>query len=96
MQAGQLPAAGAFFSIEPAGWIVTALKTAEDSPRVVLRGYNATGQSLDLQVQTALPFRQAALLRLDETEVEPLEGSPLRLAVKPRQIVTLGFSPAAD
>lgn len=96
LHGGQLPATGAFFSIEPAGWIVTALKTAEDSPRVVLRGYNATGQSLDLQVQTALPFRQAALLRLDETEVEPLEGSPLRLAVKPRQIVTLGFSPAAD
>jgi alpha-mannosidase len=55
--AGRLPSEHSFVSVEPATAIITALKTAYDSPsNVVLRVYQADGFSTKVRISTALPL----------------------------------------
>ncbi|MEW6568754.1 MAG: glycoside hydrolase family 38 C-terminal domain-containing protein [Chloroflexota bacterium] len=89
---GKLPGETSFLRWQCEGMLLSAVKLAEDSQDVILRGVNLSDRALDLRLETRLPLVGAWVARLDETPLEPLpvEGpGRLRLRARPHEIVTL-------
>lgn len=86
------PSATAFFCLEPANLVLTALKKSEDDDRLVLRFYEAEGFETPARIRFASPIKRAwraNLIEDDESPLEPLADGSLQIAVKPWEIVTL-------
>ncbi len=92
--AGPRPAAGTLLRVEPAGFVLSAVKAAADGGGLVVRGYNVTGEPLQVTVAPARRYARAARVRLDEQEEEALplaaDGS-VALPARGHEIVTVGF-----
>ncbi|MFA5676675.1 MAG: glycosyl hydrolase-related protein, partial [Christensenellales bacterium] len=70
---GQLPSTGSYFTVSPAEKVMlSGLKLAENGEGVVLRVWNCTDKELDLKLDTIMPVKGAARLRMDETFIENL------------------------
>ena len=91
---GTLPPAASFLRAEPAAFILSAVKPAENGPGLVVRGYNVTGDPLCVTLAPRGPFARAARVRLDEEELEALplaaDGS-VTLEARGHEIVTVKF-----
>jgi len=70
---GTLPARHSFLGIDNDGFIVTALKKAEDGDALVLRGYNPTDKALELTVTLPPAANSASLVTLEEMPVRELK-----------------------
>ena len=75
----------------PDNFIVETVKQAEDGRGVIVRGYECSRQRGWLTFTTSFPVAEAHLCNLLEETMEPVavDGSELKLYVKPFQIVTL-------
>lgn len=94
LHAGELPAAGSFLATEPASFVLSAVKHAEDGSGWIARGYNTSADPITV---TLVPLRRVASavrvnLAEEETEVLPVARSgAVTLPVGGRQIVTVRF-----
>jgi alpha-mannosidase len=99
--AGTLPAAASFVSVDDPGFVVVAVKRADDgSGDVVVRGYEAFGGHRRVRLTVARPEgpRRAArtdLLERSIAEVQLDENGAVPLALRPFELVTLRLSPVS-
>ncbi len=94
LHAGRLPARASLLSSEPASFVISAVKTAEDSHGLVVRGYNIESQPTEVRLAPWLRFASAARVRLDEQGGAPLVVDPdgsVTFSARPHEIVTVRF-----
>jgi alpha-mannosidase len=91
--AGALSAEMGFAGISPGNVILSAVKKAEDSDELVLRWYEAHGESVDAQVTLPKEANAACETDLLEREINgsqvTLSGRALTLATGPYEIKTV-------
>jgi alpha-mannosidase len=91
---GELPLETGIVAVEPANFVITAVKAAEEGTGWIVRGYSVAGEPILVRLQPWRPFSRAARVRLDEEPLEALQvGSDgqVELPVRPWEIVTVGF-----
>ena len=92
---GKIPGASSFLQVEPAAFIITAVKVAEDGNGMIVRGYNITSATIDVRLKAVFPFKSIYRTRLDETTREDIDHGPegsVRFQAGANEIVTLRFN----
>lgn len=69
--AGPLPASKSYLSVSTGNIVVTALKKSADDGNLILRFYEAHGQTGDVTVKTSLPVKYYAETDLMERQIGP-------------------------
>lgn len=90
-----LPPSGSFLQIEPAAFVLTAVKLAEDGDGWIARGCNFSDEPLQARFKPALPYGAAWRANLAERRLEEIQPGPdgwLAVQADPWQIVTLRFT----
>jgi mannosylglycerate hydrolase len=91
---GARPAAAALLRVEPAQFVLSAVKSAEDGRGVVVRGYNIAAEPIRVTLAPGQRFARAARVRLDETEeveLAPADDGSVTLEARGHEIVTVRF-----
>ncbi len=93
---GTLEAVTRFVAVEPAAFLVTTIKEAENEAGWILRGVNLSNETIQLQARPLVPALGAALVTLDERFIEdiPLVDGQVCIPAGPHKIVTLFFRTA--
>ncbi|GBD09141.1 Mannosylglycerate hydrolase [Candidatus Thermoflexus japonica] len=80
-----------FIQVEPPAFILTAVKAPEEGEGLIVRGYNASEQPLEVRLTLWRSIREAWRADLMETPREPLQpdGAHLRVPVRPKEILTV-------
>jgi len=90
---GSLPPELQFVTLEPAAWVLTALKPAESGEGIVVRFYNSHAAAVSGRVEFGLPVDAVTPVNLLEEPVElpgmRAEGRAVWLDVPGKRIVTL-------
>jgi alpha-mannosidase len=91
--AGSLPLGGRLFSMEGDA-LVSAVKTAEDSPdgqTLILRLYDANGAGAAVTLRFFKALKAASIVDLNENRLEslPVSGREVKFAIPPHQVVTV-------
>lgn len=90
---GSLPPELQFVTLEPAAWVLTALKPAESGEGIVVRFYNSHAAAVSGRVEFGLPVADVTPVNLLEEPVElpgmRAEGRAVWLDVPGKRIVTL-------
>jgi len=87
-----LPVTQSFFKVSPSDKLMlSAVKQSDYDQGLVLRLWNCSGQKFDALVETTLPVKSAALLRLNETVMHELvvDGGSVEFECDPHKIVTI-------
>jgi alpha-mannosidase len=87
-----LPQTASFLQLSPSNLVLTAMKKSEDDNRIILRFYEAEGNSCTARVRLPAPVVsacKASIIEDDEAAVSPLGDGTVELAVGPWEIVTL-------
>lgn len=87
-----VPPADSFFSCSNEALALSAFKEAEDGRGVILRFSNTCERPLEARVRFRRPVASAALARLDETPLSPMDidgGTTVVLSAKPSEVVTV-------
>jgi len=74
--------------------VISALKQAEDGNGWLVRGYNVTGDEIQVTLQPWRPFAQVARVNLAEAPFAPLaadEGGRVTLRARGHEIVSVLF-----
>ena len=91
---GQLPASGSFVSVEPREFVISAIKEAEDKRGWLVRGYNISGEEINVTLKPWRKFRLAARLNLAEEKLSALRPRPdgsVTFPVRGHEIATVEF-----
>ncbi|WP_225048301.1 alpha-mannosidase [Lacticaseibacillus kribbianus] len=74
--------------------VVDAIKHSEDGDAVILRFHEYAGENAVITVTPHFAYQSAALVRLDESDPQPLDAvaGALSITVTPYQVVTLAFT----
>ncbi len=88
---GELPAQLSFVGVAPYNLVVSAIKKAERADSIILRFYNTTDEPVEGVVSFCNEVGAINLVNLNEEFQKRLASSTdtVRIAVKPKQIVTL-------
>jgi mannosylglycerate hydrolase len=88
---GELPSADSFLSFDNPDFLVTALKKAEHEDAVVVRGYNPTGEAIQVIVTVPKETVSVTQVTLEEKPVGDLKlaKNQVRLSVGRGEIATL-------
>ena len=88
---GELPSAHSFLSFDNPDFLVTALKKAEHEDAVVVRGYNPTGEAIQVVVTVPKETVSVTQVTLEEKPVGDLKlaKNQVRLSVGRGEIATL-------
>lgn len=80
-----------FIEVEPAAFVLTAVKAPEEGEGWIIRGYNASEQPIEVRLTFWRPIRAAWQADLMEVPQEPLspDGSRLIIPVRPKEILTV-------
>jgi alpha-mannosidase len=92
---GPLPPARSFVTVDEPGFVVVAVKRADDgSGDLVVRGYEAYGGHRRARLTVALPFATASRTDLLERPRHgvPVEDGAVCLTLRPFELVTLRLS----
>ncbi len=98
-EGGRLPAEASLFSVEPAEWVVSAFKRAEDRESVVLRIYNPTSEAVEGRVSVRGKIQKAWKLNLNEKREEnlpPTSDGALTISIESNQIITVEIEQTTD
>jgi alpha-mannosidase len=90
---GTLSLTGALLEVEPAEFVITAIRQAEDG--IVVRGYNIAPHPIQARVRLNSPAREVTRTNLAEEPLEPLSRDAegwVHLALRAREIATLKFT----
>ena len=88
---GELPAQFGFVRVEPDNLVVSAIKKAERTEAIILRFYNTTDEPVEGVVSFGNEVGAVNLVNLNEEFQRELASATntVKIAVKPKQIVTL-------
>jgi alpha-mannosidase len=88
---GELPPVHAFLTCDNPEFLVTALKKAEYDNAVVVRGYNPTGESIEVALTLPESITSVSQVTLEEKPMKdlPLANNQVRLTVGRGEIATL-------
>ena len=92
--AGSLPPRHGFFDLKGGNFEVTALKQADGSTDLILRGHETQGKPGRVEVKLEIPVKHAWMANLLEHPLQPVavrEGT-IEFAVQPFEFVTLRLS----
>lgn len=91
--AGMMKTPASMIDVEPACFLVTCVKQAEDETGWIVRGVNLSDATIDLMLKPNLLATSAALVNLDESLVSelPLNPTGVSFAVRSKQIVSVLF-----
>jgi alpha-mannosidase len=92
---GSLPPTGSYVSVDDPGFVVVAVKRADDGTGdMVIRGYEAFGGHRRARLRVGLPFSAASRADLLERPRHALapEGDEVPLSLRPFELVTLRLS----
>ncbi len=80
-----------FIEVEPAAFVLTAIKASEEGEGLIVRGYNAAEEPADVRLTFWRSIREAWRADLGEVPREPLspEGPRLVIPVRPKEILTV-------
>jgi alpha-mannosidase len=97
-QATELDPPATDVRLEGEGLVFSSLKPAAEGDGIAFRCYNATGTEVPGRVELGTLLAAVTKARADERELEPLplgdNGSSVRFAAGPHEIVTLLLTPA--
>jgi mannosylglycerate hydrolase len=92
---GELTPEGSFILHSPAEFVISAVKDAENGKGWIVRGYNISSETIQLNLKPMRRFGQAARVNLAEEEISPLkmEGDGnIEIPVARHEIVSVMFS----
>jgi hypothetical protein len=93
---GSLLPQGAYLEVEPKSFIISAIKMAADGSGWLVRGYNISTETIQVNIKPGLQFSRAWRVNLAEGGEEPLEQEQdgrVGIPVRACEIVTLKFIP---
>jgi mannosylglycerate hydrolase len=73
LHAGDLAPAGSLVESSPESFVVSAVKSAEDGTGWLVRGYNITGEAIDVTLKPWKPFTKVELVNLAEEKQASLK-----------------------
>jgi alpha-mannosidase len=91
---GSLPAISSFMESSPEAFVVTAVKASEDGRGWLVRGYNITGELINITLKPWKMFKQAEQINLAEEKLFPLKvdnAGAVSLPVRGHEIVSVLF-----
>jgi alpha-mannosidase len=94
LHAGRLPARGSFVAVEPAAFRVSAVKQTENGTGWLVRGYNLTGDNIQVTLKPWKPFKKVEKISLAEIKTTPLKAErngKVTLPVRGHEIVSVLF-----
>lgn len=95
LHAGNLGAQGSFVSVEGRGFVISAVKQAENGAGWIVRGYNSSSESIEARLRPWQRFDSAARVNLAEQEQSRLTPDKLTgsvsVTLKAHEIVTILF-----
>lgn len=91
---GPLPLELSFVRSSPPGFVLTAIKRAEEGDGLIVRGFNSTDATCEVTLEADLLWSKVTEVALDESLLRNLgkEGDSVRFVARPKQIVTLRFA----
>jgi mannosylglycerate hydrolase len=93
LQQGNLQTPTSMVSVEPASFLVTAIKQSEDETGWIVRGVNLSDATVELKLKPHLLAKSAGIVNLDESLVDELAltESGVTTTVRSKQIVSVLF-----
>ncbi|HVM72949.1 MAG TPA: glycosyl hydrolase-related protein [Anaerolineales bacterium] len=89
---GYLAPAASLVEVTPETFVISAVKPAKDERGWLVRGYNITGEPIDVSLKPWRPFKKVALVNLAEEHQSNLSPDPdgmVNIPVRPHQIVSV-------
>jgi alpha-mannosidase len=94
LHTGDLPPSASLITSDPATFIISAVKTAEDDHGLIVRGYNIESRPTEVRLAPWLRFGVATRVRLDErggTSLAVGADGSVAFSASPHEIVTIKF-----
>ena len=90
-QAGMIPAAGSFLSVDTAHVVLETVKKADNGDALIVRGYEAWGRRGPVRITSGLPLAGAEAVDLLECRAQPVawDRDGVDLELRPFQLFTL-------
>ncbi len=91
---GTLPASSSFVEVSPQGFVLSAVKVAEDGKGWLVRGYNISGEEINVTLTPWRKFRRVARVNLVEEKhavLKPLKDRSVTFAARGYEVVTVMF-----
>ena len=94
--AGEWAQEKSFFTVSDSRFVVTALKKAEDSDAILLRGYSEADAPITATISACFPLSAAHKVTLEELPLEelPTDGNLTTVSARPKEIVSVMLFPA--
>jgi len=92
---GEIPVQGAFISHSPAEFIISAIKETENGKGWIVRGYNISPETIQLNLRPMRQFTNATQVNLAEEEITALsagEDGSIMISVSGHEVVSIMFS----
>jgi alpha-mannosidase len=94
LHSGTLPVSGSLVKVEPATFVVSAIKQSEDGGGWLVRGYNITGGSINVTLKPWKLFNKVEQVNLAEekqTALKPDKDGCVTILVRGHEIVSVLF-----
>jgi alpha-mannosidase len=94
LHGGTLPASGSFVKVEPATFVVTAIKQSEEGNGWLVRGYNITGEAIHVTLKPCKRFKKVEQVNLAEEKLatlKPDKDGRVFIPVRGHEIVSVLF-----
>jgi alpha-mannosidase len=91
---GILPPSMSFVAVEPAAFLISAIKQSEDLRGWLVRGYNLTGESITVTLKPWKPYKTVELVNLAEQKLaslKPEQNGAISFIARGHEIVTVLF-----
>ena len=91
---GPLPPTGSFLSVEPEAFYLTAIKLAEGTSDIIVRGVNLSPGTTTIQLTSLRPIRSVSMVRLDETDLTEIPVQDRHLVcieARQNEVISLRF-----
>ena len=89
---GQLPTSGSFVSVEPHQFVISAIKEAEKGRGWLVRGYNISGEEINVTLKPWRKFRRLERVNLAEEKLSglrPAADGRVEFTARAHEIVTI-------
>ena len=94
LHAGEFSAFGSFISHTPAECLISAVKETEDGKGWLVRGYNISSKTIQLNLKPLQQFTQARQVNLAEEEISTLDmenDGSIKISVSGYEVITILF-----
>ena len=91
---GLMPVSGSLVKVEPAAFVVSAVKQGEVGDGWLLRGYNITGEPINVTLLPWKPFKkveQVNLVEEKQSALKPGKDGSIAIPVRGHELVTVRF-----